>query len=94
MDRQIIKSNHDNVFLNSVRNAVVLLVVGIALLEFGGKLEQVAPITFILVISLLVVSIYNYMNASTFSQKDYPIILIIVVLIAVCSWLFYQSINK
>ena len=83
------KSDYDNVFLNSVRNATILLLVGIALLEFGGRLSKIAPIVFILVIFLLLISIYNYWKTPGFS--NYPIVFIVIGITEVAGWLLYES---
>ncbi len=85
------KSDYDNIFLNSVRNAVILLLVAIALLEFGGRLAKISPLVIILVILLLFISIYNYWKTPGFS--DYLIVLVVFGIIVVAGWLLYQSLN-
>lgn len=82
---------YDNGLLNSVRNAIILLVLGLAVLEFGGRLRTTASWIFVLTTLFLFVALYNY--ATRPYSKTYlgwtPYL--VLGLIGLSTWFLYQS---
>lgn len=82
--------NRDDAFLSSVRNAFILLIVGLTLYEFGGRLSKMAVVVFILVALLVGSALYNYWTNSEPSNLGL-VPWIILAALAVVVWLIYEA---
>lgn len=78
----------NSTLLDSFRNAFILLIVGLAIIEFGGRFASVGPIVLIFTLILLFVAIYNYWTGS----KDLNMLTYIgITMIGVIIWLIIES---
>lgn len=87
----MVELNPEDTFLNSIRNAFILLIAGIGLYEFGGRLSKMAVVILILVVLLLASSLYNYWTNPDRSSKLGIIPWIILALLGITIWLVYES---
>ena len=78
-------------FNDLVRNAFILLVFGLTLLEFGGRLSKFGPVVFIFSLVLLITAVYDYFAfPNSINLTIYAVIGMIIVIIWVLGeYLFY-----
>lgn len=87
----LIDSHNDDIFLNTLRNAFIFLLIALALLEFRNKFTKYATFALLIVLATLILALINYWRSG--SRRLLPISFIVIAAILLVSWILYESIK-
>jgi hypothetical protein len=92
LDPILINAQNDEIFLNTIRNGFIFLLVALALLGFGKSFTKYAPFALLISIATLILALVTYWKSG--SQRLFGVSVTVTAAIILMSWIFYESLKK